>query len=138
MARDHALLVRVRRSIRALNVALERGSKAAGLTVQQQAFLLSADARGGRRVPLSELRADLGMDRATMSELLSRVVRNRLVRTSEGRDRRSIEVTLTPAGLTRFRRSVRTIRRAIRAADASGELRALRRNLRDYLSFYTD
>jgi DNA-binding MarR family transcriptional regulator len=65
---DHALLARVRHSLRALNGVIERGATSAGLTVQQQAFLLSMAARGGSRVPLADLRSDLGMDQATTSE----------------------------------------------------------------------
>jgi len=137
VARDNALLARVRHSLRALNNAIEAGSRAAGLTVQQQAFLLSLTAHGGRRVPLAALRADMPIDRATLSELLGRLARRGLVRVASGRDQRAVEVTLTPAGRARFRRSLTVIRRELRAADQLGDLEALRRNLRAYLDFYT-
>jgi DNA-binding MarR family transcriptional regulator len=77
------------------------------------------------------------IDRATLSELLRRLARRGLVRVASGRDRRAVEVTLTPAGRARFRRSLTVIRREIRAADRLGDLEALRRNLRAYLDFYT-
>ncbi|MEX2046528.1 MAG: winged helix DNA-binding protein [Chloroflexota bacterium] len=136
--RDHGLLAQVRRSLRALNGAIEAGSKAAGLTVQQQGFLLSLAARGGRDVPLAELRADLSMDQATASELLARLARRGLVRRKTDSDRRALRVSLTSGGRLRFRRSVRSIRREIRAADARGELRAMRQSLRAYLAFYVE
>ncbi|HEV8228871.1 MAG TPA: MarR family transcriptional regulator [Candidatus Limnocylindria bacterium] len=137
MPTDHALLASVRHSLRVLNGAIETGSKAAGLTLQQQAFLLSLAARGGRQVPLAELRADLGMDQATTSELLERLVRRGFAQREAGRDRRAVMITITADGRARFARSLITIHREIRAADARGDLRALRRNLRDYLAFHT-
>jgi len=137
MAQDNALLAQVRHSIRALNGAIEAGSKHAGLTVQQQSFLLSVAGNGGRRVPLAAVRRDVGMDQATTSELLARLGRLGLVSVSAGRDRRAVEVTLTPKGQATFRRSITGIRRAIRAANDRGELDALRRNLEAYLDFYT-
>lgn len=76
---DHALLARVRHSLHVLNGVIETGARAAGLTVQQQGFLLSLAARGGAHVPLADLRADLGMDQATTSELLQRLGRRGLV-----------------------------------------------------------
>jgi DNA-binding MarR family transcriptional regulator len=123
--------------MRALNSAIETGCRAAGLTMQQQAFLLSLAARGGHRVPLADVRTDIQMDQATMSALLARLRRRGLVRVAAGRDRRAIDVTLTPTGRARYQRSLTGIRHEIRAADALGELDGLRRNLRAYLDFYT-
>jgi DNA-binding MarR family transcriptional regulator len=137
-ASDHALLARVRHSLRALDHAIEAGAKAVGLTVQQQAFLLALAARGGTRVPLADVRTDLGMDQATMSEMLARLSRRGLVARHAGADRRAVNVSLTSDGRSLFKRSVGTIGREIRAAKASGELDGLQRNLREYLAFYTD
>ena len=81
---DYALLADVRHSLRALNGVIEAGAKAAGLTVQQQGFLLSLAARGGTHVPLADLRADLGMDQATTSELLGRLGRRGWSRAERG------------------------------------------------------
>lgn len=134
---DHALLARVRHSLRVLDQAIESGAKAAGLTVQQQAFLLSLMARGARGVPLADLRADLSMDQATTSELLARLTRRDLVARRSGRDRRAVDVSMTRHGRARFQRSVRAIRREIRRAKNNGELDALQRHLRAYLAFYT-
>jgi DNA-binding MarR family transcriptional regulator len=136
-ATDHALLARVRHSLRALDQAIEAGSKAVGLTVQQQAFLLALAARGGTHVPLAEVRTDLAMDQATMSEMLGRLIRRGLVAREVGADRRAVDVSLTGAGRARYQRSVRAIGREIRVAKASGELDGLQRNLREYLAFYT-
>lgn len=132
------MLARVRHSLRVLNGVIDAGAKSAGLTVQQQAFLLSLAARGGARVPLADLRADLGMDQATTSELLKRLARRGLVARRTGADRRAVEVSLTRSGRVSFQRSVRAIGREMRLAKARGDLDALQRNLRSYLAFYTD
>lgn len=134
---DHALLAGFRHSLRVLDQAIETGAKDAGLTLQQQAFLLSLMARGARRVALADLRADLTMDQATTSDLLARLLRRRLVSRRNGRDRRAVMVSMTPAGRVRFERSVRAISREIRRAKARGDLDALQRNLRAYLAFYS-
>lgn len=132
----YELLARVRLSIRSLNRALERGSTAADLTVQQQAFLLALSARGGRRVPLAAVRQELGMDQATASDLLARLVRRRLVERGAGPDRRAASLTMTREGRRVFARSVKEIRAALRSADEAGELQALVVNMEDYLRFY--
>lgn len=133
----YALLARVRRALRALNSAIERGSEAAGLTVQQQAFLLSLAARGGRRIPLATIRAELDMDQATASELLARLVSVELVKRVGAADRRALEISLTRKGRQRFLRSVEGIRHEVQAADRAGDLRALRVSLSAYLDHYT-
>lgn len=106
--------------------------------MQQQALLLSVAARGGKRVALAEVRSDLGMDQATMSEMLARMGRRGLIARSTGDDRRALDVSLTRAGRALYQRSVRFIGREMRAANARGELDALRRSLRAYLAFYTE
>jgi DNA-binding MarR family transcriptional regulator len=135
---DHALLARVRHSLRVLNGVIETGARAAGLTVQQQGFLLSLAARGGAHVPLADLRADLGMDQATTSELLQRLGRRGLVTRRTGSDRRAIDVSLTRSGRSAFTRSVRAISREMKLAKGRGDLDALQRNLRAYVAFYTE
>jgi DNA-binding MarR family transcriptional regulator len=137
-ASDHALLARVRHSLRVLNQVIEAGGKAAGLTLQQQALLLSLMARGGTDVPSADVRIDLSMDQATMSELVARLKRRGLVVTRSGEDRRALQISLTRSGRTVFGRSVRAIRREMRLAKARGELDALQRNIRSYLAFYTN
>lgn len=133
---DFVLLARMRVSIRALNRAIEEGSAAAELTVQQQAFLLALSARGGRAVPLADIRTELGMDQATASDLLARLVRRRLVLRVVGTDRRSADLTLTRDGRRTLDRSVREIRGALRRADHSGELDSLATNMDAYLRYY--
>jgi DNA-binding MarR family transcriptional regulator len=133
----YALLARVRRALRILDAAIERGCEAGGLTVQQQAFLLALAARGGRRVPLALIRTELDMDQATASELLSRLVSLELVERTGAADRRALEISLTRKGRQRFLRSVEKIRHEIQAADRAGDLRALRVSLAAYLDHYT-
>ena len=137
-SRDYALLARVRHSLRALNGVIEAGAKAAGLTVQQQAFLLSLAAHGGMHVPLADLRVDLGMDQATTSELLGRLGRRALVTRRTGIDRRAIDVSLTRSGRSALTRSVTAIGREMKLANARGDLDALQRSLRAYLAFHTE
>lgn len=132
----YALLARVRRALRILDAAIERGCEAARLTVQQQAFLLALAARGGRRIPLSVVRAELDMDQATASELLARLVSLELVERIGAADRRALEISLTRKGRQRFLRSVERIRHEIQAADRAGHLRALRVSLTAYLDHY--
>ncbi len=136
MAGPIALLARVRHSFRLLNRAIVEGSRRAGLTVQQQGFLLAVAARGGRNVPLSDIRAELLMDQATASELLRKLDDRGLVRRAPGKDRRELRVSLTPDGRATFKTSVDEIGTALRHADARGDLRNLRPSLREYLGFY--
>ena len=135
---DYTVLAGVRHSLRTLNGVIEAGTKAAGLTVQQQAFLLSLAARGGIHVPLADLRADLGMDQATTSELLGRLGRRALVTRRTGVDRRAVDVSLTRSGRSALTRSVRAIGRAMKLAKARGDLDALQRSLRTYVAFHTE
>jgi DNA-binding MarR family transcriptional regulator len=133
----YALLARVRRSLRILDAAIDRGCEAAGLTVQQQAFLLALAARGGRRVALALIRAELDMDQATASELLARLVSLELVQRVGAADRRALEISFTRKGRQRFLRSVEGIRHEIQEAERAGDLRALRVSLAAYLDHYT-
>ena len=135
---DYTVLAGVRHSLRTLNGVIEAGTKAAGLTVQQQAFLLSLAARGGIHVPLADLRADLGMDQATTSELLGRLWRRALVTRRAGVDRRAVDVSLTRSGRSALTRSVRAIGREMKLAKARGDLDALQRSLRTYVAFHTE
>lgn len=133
----YGLLARVRRSLRALNDAIERGSEAAGLTVQQQAFLLAVAARGGRKVPLGVVRTELGMDQATASELLARLVDLDLVERATASDRRALDISFTRKGRQRFLRSIDRIRAEVQKAERAGDLRALRESIAAYLDHYT-
>lgn len=133
---DFALLARMRVSIRALNRAIGDGSASADLTVQQQAFLLALTARGGKRVPLAAIREELGMDQATASDLLGRLVRRGYVVRTAGTDRRSADLSTTRAGRAILDRSVRGVRSAMRAADRAGELAALATSMDAYLRSY--
>lgn len=133
----YALLARVRRSLRILDAAIERGCDAAGLTVQQQAFLLALAARGGRRVPFAVIRAEMDMDQATASELLTRLVSLDLLQRVGAADKRALEISLTRKGRQRFLRSVEGIRHEIQEADRAGDLRALRLSVAAYLDHYT-
>lgn len=133
---DFAILERVRRSLRSLNAAIGRGAAAAGLTLQQQAFLLAVAAEGGDVVPLASIRRELDMDRATASVLLQRLVAMRLVSRSAAEDRRASTVSLTTRGRSVFRRSVTSIRRELLKAQRRGELGPLRDDLDDYFTYY--
>ena len=134
---EYSVLAGVRHSLRALNGVIEAGAKAARLTVQQQAFLLSLAAHGGTHVPLADLRADLGMDQATTSELMGRLGRRALVTRRRGIDRRAVDVSLTRSGRSALTRSVRAISREMKVANARGDLDALHGSLRAYLAFHT-
>ena len=133
---DVELLARVRRSLRSLNNAIVRGAEAAGLTLQQQAFLLAIAAYGGRDVAFADVREELEMDRATASILLRTLLRAGLVSRSRARDRRAFHVSLTPRGRARFKESLVQIRVEIRAADHRDELGALDKDLDRYLAYY--
>jgi DNA-binding MarR family transcriptional regulator len=133
---DFTLLARMRVSIRAVNRAIEQGSASAELTVQQQAFLLALSARGGRKVPLAQIREELGMDQATASDLLARLVRRVYVVRAPGADRRSADLSITTKGRGVLARSVKEIRRAMHAADRAGELDTLATNMDAYLRSY--
>ena len=132
-----SLLAAVRRSLRVLNDAIEDGAERSGLTVQQQAFLLATAARGGRKVPLSEVRAELAMDQATASELLARLIRLGLVTRATASDRRAVDISISAKGRQRFGRSLERIREALQVAERAGDLRALRESLAAYLDHYT-
>jgi DNA-binding MarR family transcriptional regulator len=133
---DYELLARVRRSLRALNNAIARGAQTAGLTLQQQAFLLALAAYGGRAVPFADVREELEMDQATASALLIKLMEGRWVLRKMGSDRRAADVTVTAAGWRIFRRSVAAIRSEVRRADHRDELGALRDDLDVYLGYY--
>jgi len=82
---DHLLLARVRIAIRALNRAIEAGSRGAGL--DRAAAGLPSRALGARRTrrALAEIRAEMRMDQATASDLLARLTRRVLVQRAPGR-----------------------------------------------------
>jgi len=133
---DYLVLARFRRSLRAVNNAIARGAAAAGLTFQQQAFLLALAAYGGRAVPFADIREELEMDQPSASALLAKLVDMRLVTRSRGRDGRAADLSLTPAGSRTFRESVEKIRAEVQRAEHRAELTALRSDLRAYLTFY--
>lgn len=133
---DYLVLARFRRSLRAVNNAIARGAAAAGLTFQQQAFLLALAAYGGRAVPFADIREELEMDQPSASAILAKLVDMRLVTRSRGRDGRAADVSLTPAGSRTFRESVEKIRAEVQRAEHRAELTALRSDLRAYLTFY--
>lgn len=133
---DYLLLARVRRALRALNGAISRGAEAAGVTLQEQSFLLGLAAYGGSQIPLADVREELEMDQASASVLLRRLVRKRLAIRVPARDRRAAQVSLTAKGWATFRSSVDTIRGEIRRAQHRGELDALNDELASYLGFY--
>ena len=126
----------MRRSLRSLNNAIVRGAAGAGLTIQQQAFLLAVEAYGEREVPFADVREELEMDRATASILLQKLVAMRLVSRSKADDRRASRISMTDKGRAAFRRSVALIKREIEAAEHRDELRALRGDLERYLGYY--
>lgn len=135
-AKPFALLGSVRRSLRVLNAAIETACREAGLTMQQQAFLLVLAAHPIGRVPLADVRVELLMDQATASELLARLQRRRLVRRTAAADRRALEVSLTPAGRALLIESIEHTRREIKRSDSRGELGALRDSITAYLDYY--
>lgn len=134
--RGYLLLARVRRSLRSLNNAIERGASDAGVTLQQQAFLLAIQAYGGRDVPFADVREELEMDRATASILLTKLVALRLVSRSKAPDRRASRLSLTSKGRETFSASVKHIQKEIQAAEHRNELGALSDDLEDYLGYY--
>ena len=133
---DYQALARVRRSLRGLNNALARGAEGAGLTLQQQAFLLALAAYERRQVLLSDIREELEMDQATASELLAKLIARRLVVRDEATDRRAASISFTPRGWKVFRESTESIRREMQRAQHRAELVALGPDLDTYLRFY--
>lgn len=136
-SKPFALLSRVRRSLRVLNAAIESACRDAGLTMQQQAFLLALAAYPSGRVPLADVRMELLMDQATASELLARLRQLGLVRRAAAADRRALEIMLTAAGRGRLAESIEHARREIQRSNSRGELGALRDSLAAYLDYYT-
>lgn len=134
--REFQLLARVRRSLRSLNNAIGRGAVGAGLTLQQQGFLLALKAYGGHDVQFADVREELEMDRATASILLRRLIAMKLVSRTTASDRRAVRISLTARGQSAFADSVKLIGGEIRAADHRQELGALRQDLDRYLRFY--
>jgi DNA-binding MarR family transcriptional regulator len=126
----------VRRSLRALNNAIARGAESAGVTLQQQAFLLALAAYGGRSVPLADLREELEMDQATASVILMKLIEARWLVRTIAKDRRAADITMTLAGWQTFRRSITSIRAEVRRAHHRDELSALRQDLDRYLGYY--
>jgi DNA-binding MarR family transcriptional regulator len=135
-APDYLALARVRRSLRALSNVLTRGAEAAGLTLQQQSFLLALAAYERRDVLLADIREELEMDQATASELLAKLLARRLVRRDSAKDRRAATISFTPGGWTLFRTSVESIRREMQLAQHRAELIALGSELDAYMRFY--
>lgn len=135
-APDYLALARVRRSLRGLNNVLNRGAEAAGLTLQQQAFLLALAAYERREVLLADIREELEMDQATASELLAKLLARRLVVRDSAKDRRAATISFTPRGWTVFRTSVESIRREMQLAQHRAELIALGSDLDAYMRFY--
>jgi DNA-binding MarR family transcriptional regulator len=133
---DYLALARVRRSLRGLNNVLNRGAEAAGMTLQQQAFLLALAAYERRDVLLADIREELEMDQATASELLAKLLARRLVVRDSAKDRRAATISFTPKGWTVFRASVEAIRRQMQRAQHRGELIALGSDLDAYMRFY--
>jgi DNA-binding MarR family transcriptional regulator len=133
---DFLALARVRRSLRALNNVLTRGAEAAGLTLQQQAFLLALAAYERRDVLLADIREELEMDQATASEILAKLLASRLVKRDSARDRRAANISFTPKGWAVFLASTDSIRREMRRAQHRAELIALGDELDAYLRFY--
>ena len=135
-APDYLALARVRRSLRALSNVLTRGAEAAGLTLQQQAFLLALAAYERRDVLLADIREELEMDQATASELLAKLLDRRLVVRDSAKDRRAATISFTPKGWAIFRTSVELIRREMQLAQHRAELIALGSELDAYMRFY--
>lgn len=133
----YALLAQVRRALRVWNAAIEDGCRHAGLTVQQQAFLLALAAHKNDEVLHADVRIELQMDQATASELAARLVKRRLVSRRRASDPRAWSLRLTPAGRARLLRSIEATRHEIQHADARGELAALRESIDAYLDYYT-
>jgi DNA-binding MarR family transcriptional regulator len=133
---DYLALARVRRSLRALNNVLNRGAEAAGLTLQQQAFLLALAAYERRDVLLADIREELEMDQATASELLAKLIARRLVVRTQAADRRALTVSFTDKGWAAFRESTESIRREMQRAQHRAELNALGTDLDAYFGFY--
>ena len=135
--RPYALLAHVRRALRVLNAAIEDGCGHAGLTVQQQAFLLVLAAHADEEVLHADVRIELQMDQATASELAARLLARRLIARRPAEDRRAWRMSLTRSGRTLLERSIEATRHEIEHAESRGELAALRDSLAAYLDYYT-
>jgi DNA-binding MarR family transcriptional regulator len=91
----------LRRAARSVTARYDRALSAAGLTVTQYAIL--ARIHRAKAVALTELAANMGMDRTTLHRDLLPLERAGWVRSAEGEDRRQRLLELTPAGKARHK-----------------------------------
>lgn len=108
------------------------GDLAEDVTLAQYRVLVELAARGPHRV--AELAGVLGVESSTATRMCDRLVRKRLIhRRRENRDRRAVQVALTPGGrslvdrVTRRRRhEITRILKRLPPRDRAAVLRALR------------
>lgn len=93
------VVTQIRRIVRAINLHSQELSRSIGLTVPQLVLLQAIADSEDERSNATSLRQAMGVNPATMSGLVDRLVRRGyLERHRSERDRRVVELTLTPAG----------------------------------------
>jgi DNA-binding MarR family transcriptional regulator len=133
-ARDEQLVDAVLGASRALVAVAARSldDLAEDVTLAQYRVLVELAARGPQRV--AELAGVLAVERSTATRMCDRLVRKRLIhRRRESRDRRAVQVALTPGGRTlvdrvthRRREEIGRILGRLAPRDRAAVLRALR------------
>lgn len=93
------IVAQIRRIVRAIHLHSQELSRSAGLTVAQLVLLQAVAAAPDGQATATYLRQDVGVNAATMSGLVDRLVRRDLLARQRSEiDRRVVLLTLTAAG----------------------------------------
>jgi DNA-binding MarR family transcriptional regulator len=95
---------RLRRASRRVTQYYDRFLEPSGLKVTQYSLLSSI--RAHDQISITELAEALGMDRTTLTRNLKPLLDQGLVSVSEGADRRTRAIQITPEGEAAYRRAV--------------------------------
>jgi DNA-binding MarR family transcriptional regulator len=93
----------LRRAARKATQAFDQALKPTGLKITQFSLLVAAHLESNQS--LGRLAALMGMDRTTLSRNLRILAKRGLLTLEEGRDRREVRVSLTPAGVEAMERA---------------------------------
>lgn len=95
---------RLRRASRKVTQYYDRFLEPSGLKVTQYSLL--GNIRASEQISITELAEALGMDRTTLTRNLKPLLDQGLVTVSEGADRRTRAIQVTPEGDAAFKRAV--------------------------------
>ncbi|WP_119418670.1 MarR family winged helix-turn-helix transcriptional regulator [Desertibaculum subflavum] len=95
---------RLRRASRKVTQYYDRYLEPSGLKVTQYSLL--GNIRASEQISITELAEALGMDRTTLTRNLKPLLDQGLVTVSEGADRRTRAIEVTPEGDAAFKRAV--------------------------------